>query len=77
LGFGSPGAYGHPYLANGPLHRAGENAAFCDGHVESANSENLPTTTNAYGGRVFEWEPTRAQRWNHDNKPHPETRPQG
>jgi len=73
LGFGGPGYYEHPSVKGGPLHKGGENAAFCDGHVESEDSNRLPTTTNAYGWVVFKPDVTYARRWNHDNQPHPET----
>lgn len=42
-------------------HQAGENAVFCDGHVEQVKRLNLFDVTVA------------APRWNNDHQPHPET----
>lgn len=73
LGFGGPGYYEHPSAKGGPLHKRGENAVFCDGHVESEDSTHIPLATNSYGWVVFKPDTAHARRWNHDNQPHPET----
>jgi prepilin-type N-terminal cleavage/methylation domain-containing protein/prepilin-type processing-associated H-X9-DG protein len=45
-----------------PRHNKGENAVFCDGHVEYAKDTVWLRKTDA-----------ARQRWNNDNLPHPET----
>jgi prepilin-type N-terminal cleavage/methylation domain-containing protein len=43
-------------------HEAGENVAFCDGHLERMKRE-----------RLYDAKPTVRQCWNNDHAPHPET----
>ena len=68
MGFGWPGVPRNP-LTSAALHPGGENAVFCDGHVESENSAGIPQWS--YGG--FKPDATHARRWNYDNEPHPES----
>jgi prepilin-type processing-associated H-X9-DG protein len=77
LGFGWPGI---PFWS-GSFHQGGENAVFCDGHVESEKSELIPKYTNRIGVQSstgalwFQPDERHAKRWNNDNEPHPETWP--
>jgi len=68
MGFGWPGVPENP-RTGAPLHRGGENAAFCDGHVESENSDRI----QRWSSSVFKADVAHARRWNHDNQPHQET----
>jgi len=68
MGFGWPGVPTNP-RTGAPLHRGGENAAFCDGHVESENSDRIPQWSSS----MFKADVAHARRWNHDHQPHPET----
>lgn len=75
VGFGWPGVPGIP-SPNGPLHQEGENAAFCDGHVESENSDGIPQWSTDGEHHYFKPDAVHARRWNHDNQPHFETWPE-
>ena len=68
MGFGWPGVPQDP-VTSAPFHPGGENAAFCDGHVESESSAGIPQWS--YGG--FKPDAAHARRWNYDNEPHPES----
>jgi len=68
VGFGWPGVPGIS-SPDGPLHPGGENAAFCDGHVESEKSAGIPRQS----GGQFKPDVAHARRWNYDHQPHPET----
>jgi len=68
MGFGWPGVPEIP-STRAPLHRGGENAAFCDGHVESENSDRIPQWSSS----IFKADVAHTRRWNYDNQPHPET----
>jgi prepilin-type N-terminal cleavage/methylation domain-containing protein len=69
IGFGWPGGLWR-------WHQSGELALFCDGHVESSNSDRIPQKgSTAQGDRQFIPDETHAKRWNNDNQPHPETWP--
>jgi prepilin-type N-terminal cleavage/methylation domain-containing protein len=75
LGFGWPGS---PWFGGGSFHRGGENAVFCDDHVESSKSELIPKDPGVpppnWGSPVpFKPDEVHARRWNRDNQPHPET----
>jgi prepilin-type N-terminal cleavage/methylation domain-containing protein/prepilin-type processing-associated H-X9-DG protein len=71
-GFGWPGVQ---WPQDRPHARP--NAWFCDGHVESSNSDLIPKAPL----NTQTWAPTfrpdelHAKRWNNDNHPHPETWP--
>ena len=68
MGFGWPGVPENP-RTGAPLHQGGENAAFCDGHVESENSDKI----RQWSSSMFKADVAHARRWNYDNQPHPET----
>jgi len=72
MGFGWPGVPEIP-STRAPLHRGGENAVFCDGHVESENSDHIPQWGTDEGSRYFKPDAAHARRWNYDHQPHPET----
>ncbi|MBI4658865.1 MAG: DUF1559 domain-containing protein [Verrucomicrobia bacterium] len=74
VGFGWPGAVW--WRNGGSLHQGGDNAAFCDGHVESEKAELIPKRGIGGSGRpLFKPEQKHSKRWNRDNQPHPETWP--
>ena len=69
-GFGWPGVQ---WGQNRPHARP--NAWFCDGHLESSNSDLIPTVppdTQTWAP-TFKPDDLHAKRWNNDNQPHPET----
>jgi prepilin-type N-terminal cleavage/methylation domain-containing protein/prepilin-type processing-associated H-X9-DG protein len=69
LGFGWPGN-----TWNGrSFHQGGENAVFCDGHVESEKSEPIPKRGTSLSGPRFKPDEKHSKRWNNDNQPHPES----
>jgi prepilin-type N-terminal cleavage/methylation domain-containing protein len=76
----SPVGFGWPGLVGGYgrfSHQGGENAEFCDGHVESEKSEHIPQyQAGANYPPRFKPDEQRSRRWNNDNQPHPETWPQ-
>jgi prepilin-type N-terminal cleavage/methylation domain-containing protein/prepilin-type processing-associated H-X9-DG protein len=65
-GFGWPGK-------PGTFHEGGENAAFCDGHVEACDSNRIQTKNDDRGNPRFVPDATHTKRWNRDDEPHPET----
>jgi len=82
VGFGWPGV--PRYTSKG--YDPSDNGLFCDGHVESSNSEPISKETiareMAVPGKVLKWTELRfkpdaahAKRWNNDNQPHRETWP--
>jgi len=77
LGFGKPGAWWSASWSGRSFHEGGDNAVFCDGHVESEKSELIPkyTNTNWPGFWFVKPDEKHAKRWNNDNQPHPETWP--
>jgi prepilin-type N-terminal cleavage/methylation domain-containing protein len=75
-GFGWPGIVG----GNGrSFHSSGDNAVFCDDHVESERSELIPkrnvNTMDGFTAIVFKPDEKHSKRWNNDNQPHSETWP--
>jgi prepilin-type N-terminal cleavage/methylation domain-containing protein len=75
LGFGWPGS---PWFGES-FHPSGDNAVFCDDHVESSRSELIPQgpwqLKYSAMQRTFKPDDTHAKRWNRDNQPHRETWP--
>jgi len=70
-----PSVLGPDFFAWWYRHGKLSNAVFCDGHVESANPDLIPTgLVPGYSDRwTFIPDESRARRLNNDNEPHPET----
>ena len=63
-GFGWPGtSYGDAGTTGSNHGDRRANAGFCDGHVESSNTDRMPKKPDE----------AHVRRWNNDNQPHPET----
>jgi prepilin-type processing-associated H-X9-DG protein len=71
-GFGWPGQCGSGWHGDWR-----SNAVFCDGHVETSNTDRVPHYKDAASDSwLFKPDEAHAKRWNNDNQPHPETWPQ-